>query len=222
MSLHERIRDNVNAINERIAHAAGESGRPAEAVTLIAVTKSVGVDAINVLRELGVRHFGENRVEAARDKIASVDDPDLTWHMVGKIQRRKARAALELFDRIDSLDRISLADSIQRHCISEDMHSTVLVEVNVSGETQKHGFAPEALAEALAHLKHCDRLRVDGLMAMAPFDADAGVLSRCFGTLRALCDEHGLPVASMGMSGDFEAAIRAGATEVRIGRALFE
>ncbi len=222
MSTFTQIESNLRDIRARAAAAAERAGRDPEMVTLIAVTKSVGLDEIRALRDLGVRHFGENRVEAARAKRETLADPELIWHMIGNVQRRKTREVLEVFDRIDALDRIALAESIQTRCLELDRHAKVLVEVNVSGEAQKLGISPAELPGLLATLAEMDRIYVRGLLTMAPYDAAPTEISRVFNGLASLAREHKLTDVSMGMSNDFELAIVAGATEVRVGSALFE
>lgn len=222
MSSFSKIESNLGAIRARATAAAEGAGRVPGEVTIIAVTKSVGVEEIRILRELGVRHFGENRVEAARAKREALADPELVWHMIGNVQRRKTREVLEVFDRIDAMDRLSLAESIQARCQELDRYAHVLVEVNVSGESQKLGVSPAELPELLAAMAQLDRVRVRGLMTMAPYDATASEIGGIFTRLASLAAEYELPDVSMGMSNDFELAIAAGATEVRIGSALFE
>jgi PLP dependent protein len=218
----DKIRENLASVLQRIESAAGRAGRNPADVTLVAVTKSVTLDEIRVLRDLGVSHFGENRIDVARGKIEILDDDAITWHMVGNVQRRKAKDVLRLFDTIDSVDRLSLAETLQRRSEAEDTRCRVLVEVNVSGEAQKHGFAPDALADALRHMSDFDRVQVDGLLTMAPRALDRDGLLTHFSELCRLADSLSLPVRSMGMSGDFEEAVEAGATQVRVGRALFD
>ena len=222
MTDEQVIGRNLRAIQERIEKAATKAGRSASEITLIAVTKSVGVEAIRILRDRGIRHFGENRVDVARDKVAALADDSLVWHMVGNVQRRKAKEVLQVFDTIDALDRISLADTLQQRCDSSGTTCHTLLEVNVSGEAQKHGVAPDSVEEVLAHVATLSRVQVDGLLTMAPYGASGETLHGVFRTLRQLADAQGLAVLSMGMSNDFEAAIAEGATQVRIGRALFE
>lgn len=216
------IETNLQGIRARMAAAAQAVGRDPDSVTLIAVTKSSGVEEIRALRDLGVRHFGENRVEVARAKREALEDPALVWHMIGNIQRRKTRDVLEVFDRIDALDRLSLAESLQSRCVECGRHAVVLVEVNISGEEQKLGVAPGELPELLAAVALLDRLQVRGLMTMAPYGAAPTTISDIFTQLASLAAEHGLADVSMGMSNDFELAIAAGATEIRVGSALFE
>lgn len=216
------IERNCVAIRERMAAAARRAGRNAESVRLVAVTKTVGVDAIRTLIELGVTDVGENRIEAARPKIEALDGTPVKWHMIGSVQRRKAKDVAACFDFVDAVDRLELAEALQRRCEELERRLRVLIEVNVSGEAQKHGFAPVELDGALRALAAYDRLRVDGLMTMAPLDAPEAVLRSVFGGLRELAQRFSLAELSMGMSGDFEVAIEEGATQVRIGAALFE
>lgn len=213
---------NLREIEARIAAAAARAGRAPESVRLIAVTKEAPAAAVAALHALGLRHFGENRVHVAAGKRAELGGLDAVWHMIGNVQRRKAGEVARTFDRVDAVDRVALAEALQRQCEALDRVLPVLIEVNVSGEPNKHGCAPAELAALLRAVAPLDRLRVEGLMTMAPFDAPGPVLRAVFGGLRRLAEEQGLPTLSMGMTDDFETAIEEGATEVRIGRALFE
>jgi pyridoxal phosphate enzyme (YggS family) len=215
------IAANLNSIQKRIAQAADRAGRAASDVQIMAVTKTVGIAEIETLRDLGVQHFGENRVEAMGPKIETLGD-SVTWHMIGYIQRRKARSVVDTFTHVDSVDRLELAEALQRRCDEAERTLHILLEVNVSGEDQKHGFAPAELAAALSAMRPFDRLKVEGLLTMAPYDAPEAVLRKVFRELRVLADAHGLATRSMGMSDDFEVAIEEGSTQVRIGTALFK
>jgi len=217
----EQIERSVLSIRRRMAEAAARGGRRADEVRLVAVTKTVGPEEIAVLRDLGVTDFGENRPEKMAAKLEAIGS-SVCWHMIGSVQRRKARDVAAIFDTVDSVDRVELAEALQRRCEELDKQLRVLLEVNVSGEAQKHGFAPESVGPALAAMKRFDRLTVEGLMTMAPFDAPEAVLRPVFRGLRELAEAHGLREISMGMTDDFEIAIEEGATQVRIGRALFE
>lgn len=216
----DQIASNLVAIQSRIVAAAEGAGRAADSVTLIAVTKSVGVREVEILYELGVRHFGENRPEDCGGKVA-VLPADAVWHEIGNLQRRKAKTAVALFQRIDAVDRLELAEELQKRCEELQLQRGVLIEVNVSGEAAKHGVSPGEVGEMLASIRTLPSLTVHGLMTMAPFDAPESVLRPVFSGLRQLAEQHALPVVSMGMTDDFELAIAEGATEVRIGRALF-
>jgi pyridoxal phosphate enzyme (YggS family) len=219
-SKSERIAENLRDIQRRMEAAALRSGRRGEAITLVAVTKTVGPAEAQLLYDLGIRHFAENRVEGARPKVEALPE-DAVWHCIGNLQRRKVREAVSLFARLDGVDRISLVEELQKRLDQADAHKDVLLEINISGESSKHGFSAQEIAEALDSVRQMNRLRVIGLMTMAPFDAPEEVLRSVFRGLREAADRHGLPVRSMGMTDDFEIAIEEGATEVRIGRALF-
>jgi len=220
MTLRDRLRANLSGIRERIASAAARAGRDAGPIELVAVTKYVGLDEIRALVDLGVADLGENRVEAAFEKIEAIGH-DVRWHMVGNIQRRKALDVARHFDAIDAVDRLKLAEALQRRCDELAVTRPVLLEVNVAGEAQKHGVGVDAVPQTLDAMAALDRLEVRGLMTMAPHGAHEAALRRTFSTLKRLADEHGLDTVSMGMTDDFEVAIEEGATQVRIGRALF-
>jgi len=221
-SLQERLGRNLAEIRERIARAAERSGRAAEAVRLVAVTKTVGLEEIRALLALGVRDLGENRPELAQSKIAAIGpEGGACWHMIGSVQRRKARDVAALFDTVDSVDRLELAETLDARCGELGRRLPILIEVNVSGENSKHGFAPDSVDEALARLRRLAHLDVRGLMTMAPFEEDAELVRPVFGALRQIAARHGLPELSMGMSNDYEVAVEEGATQVRIGTALF-
>lgn len=217
----DRIARNLEEVRQRMARAALKVGRRPEEITLIAVTKSVGVGEVEALYELGVRHFGENRPEHVAEKISALP-ADATWHAIGNLQRRKARVALEHFACIDAVDRLELAETLQSQAAELQRNPRVLLEVNVSGEETKHGFTPAGMAPVLESMQRLSALRLQGLMTMAPFGAPEPQLRQVFSQLRELAQRHALPVLSMGMTDDFETAIEEGATEVRIGRALFE
>lgn len=223
----EQISANLHAVQTRIAHAAQTAERDPAEVTLVAVTKTVTPEAIRLAYDLGVRHFGENRVQEARAKIASLDVPAARWEMIGTLQRNKARLAANLFARVQSIDSLALAQDLNRAAGERGRVIPILLEVNVAGETTKHGVAPEEvlpLARAIATLPH---LRGTGLMTVAPITEDPAAVRPIFRRLRLLRDQlrdelgddwHEL---SMGMSDDFSAAIAEGATLVRLGRAIF-
>ncbi len=218
---------NVARVRARIAEAARRAGRRPEDVLLVAVTKTVGPDRIREAVALGIRTFGENRVQEARTKVPQV--PGVSWHLVGSLQRNKVKEALRLFEVIHSVDSLPLAQEISRRAL-QDARSPVdvLVQVNISGEPQKHGVAPEDAPELVARAVELPGLRVRGLMGIAPLVSDPEQARPFFRRLRELRDRiaatlsgHPLPDLSMGMTDDFEVAVEEGATMVRIGRALF-
>ena len=216
----EVIARNLARVRERIAAAAERAGRNPADVGLVAVTKTVGLAEIHSLIDLGVVHLGENRVETAGEKIAGVGNRAV-WHMIGKIQRRKAGDAVQLFDRIDAVDRVKLAETLDRKCAAAGKLMPVLLEVNVSGEAAKQGVALAEARAAVAAIRGLAHLKLEGVMTMAPFVENVEETRPVFARLKAFADEMELPVVSMGMTNDFEVAVEEGATEVRIGSALF-
>ena len=222
------IRANLESVRRRVAAAAERAGRAPESVRLVAVTKTVGLEEIRALHDLGVRDFGESRVLEALRRIEALKGLDARWHMIGHIQTKKANKAIGAFDLIHSLDSVRLAQALDAHAARSDTVVSALVEVNVSGEATKDGFAPGDLGPALEKISRMKSLRVDGLMAMAPIAADPEQTRPVFAQLRALRDRfaHAAPGTelrwlSMGMSQDFEVAVEEGADLIRVGSALF-
>lgn len=213
----------LERIRERIGEAARRAGRRSEDVTLVAVTKGFPAPIVEEALDVGIRHIGENRVQEAAAKIPRLRDR-ATWHLVGHLQRNKAKRALELFDVIESVDSLALAHELQKRAEQADSEVRVLVEVNTSGEATKYGVGPAGLRELLDEVVKLDRLRVEGLMTVGPIVTDPNDARPAFRLLRELAE--GFPGGilrhlSMGMSGDFEVAVEEGATIVRIGTALF-
>ena len=220
MSACEIIERNLERVRARMAEAAVRSGRSSDSVRLVAVTKAVGIEEARALLELGVSDLGENRVEDARTKVEALGS-QAQWHMIGTVQRRKAGEVVELFAYVDSVDRVELAEALERKCAEHAKMMPVLLEVNVSGEASKHGFVPADLPSALERIGRLAHLRAEGLMTMAPLADDPEEVRPVFAGLRKLAEPLGLRELSMGMSNDFEVAIEEGATQVRIGTALF-
>jgi PLP dependent protein len=186
----------------------------------VAVTKTVDAAKIEAAFRLGIRDFGENRVQEAERKIGLLGRlvPRPTWHLVGHLQSNKVKQAIDLFDMIHSLDSLGLAEALNRNVWNK---LPVLLEVNASGETSKGGFSLNEIGSAFETICKLPNLEVKGLMTVAPLTFNAEETRPIFGTLRKLRDAWGLEHLSMGMSGDFEVAIEEGATMVRIGRAIF-
>lgn len=211
---------NIEHVRRRIALACARVGRSPDEVTIVAVTKTVAPSAIATAFKLGIRHFGENRVQEAVGKISQLTwlEPQPTWHMVGHLQTNKVKVAVEIFDIIHSLDSIRLAEVISRRT---QRTLPVLLEVNVSGEATKGGFSVAEVESALKAISHLPRLEIKGLMTIAPIVTDAEQVRPIFRKLRSLRDSFGLEHLSMGMTDDFEVAVEEGATMLRIGRAIF-
>ncbi|GMW00117.1 MAG: YggS family pyridoxal phosphate enzyme [Candidatus Hydrogenedentota bacterium] len=222
MSIEREILNRqLNQILESIENARVRSANRNK-VTLVAVTKGEQAPRIQTLYDLGVRHFGENRVHVAEPKIASLSLRESVWHMIGNVQRRKARDVVALFDRIDAVDRLELAVALSERCEAAGERIPCLLEVNVSGETSKHGFPPEDLERAIDSIQSLPGIVVEGVMTMAPYSEDPERARPHFARLRCIADKLGLTRVSMGMSNDFVVAVEEGSTEVRIGSALFK
>jgi pyridoxal phosphate enzyme (YggS family) len=228
---------NLRAVQKRIAAAAGRAGRDPAEITLVAVSKTQSPQTIRIAYDLGLRDFGENRVGEAEAKVDRVPN-DITWHMIGHIQSRKANRVMPLFSVIHSVDSVKLARRLDRLGVEGAEPTPVLLEFNVSGEASKYGFDAERWAEdaeqwstvlaAVEQILTLPHLRVQGLMTMAPIVTNPEDARPVFVRLRQLRD--GLAEAfprvewrhlSMGMTDDFEVAIEEGATLVRVGRAIF-
>ncbi|HNX19178.1 MAG TPA: YggS family pyridoxal phosphate-dependent enzyme [Acidobacteriota bacterium] len=223
----DTLRPRLDDVRGRIAAAAARSGRPAGAVTLVGVTKTVPAVIVQEAVAAGLVDLGENRVQEAQAKIPIVGRANVRWHFIGHLQRNKAGRAVELFDRVHSVDDAELAEALSRHAVAAGRTLPVLVEVNVSGEASKFGVAPEALGALLERMAALPGLVLDGLMTVGPLLESAAAVRPCFVRLRELRDEaerrlgRRLPELSMGMSGDFEVAVEEGSTLVRVGGAIF-
>jgi pyridoxal phosphate enzyme (YggS family) len=217
------VADGVARVRARIAAAAARGGRREEEITLVAVTKGIELARIRELVASGVTEVGESRVQEAAPKIAALRAA-ARWHLVGHLQRNKAGLAAGLFSVIHSLDSIRTAETLSRHA-PEPLD--VLVQVNISREPQKSGVAPDSLATMLRGTALLPKVRLIGLMTIAPLHPDPEHARPVFRRLRTLRDEAAkvlgtaLPHLSMGMSDDFEIAVEEGATLVRVGRAIF-
>jgi pyridoxal phosphate enzyme (YggS family) len=233
------VAKNIDTLNERILRAAGRAGRSPTEITLVAVTKTVPTEKIAQAWEAGLRDFGENRVQEAEPKILWSRERGLrlNWHMVGHLQRNKAKKAVQLFDVIQSVDSLPLAQEMSQRCAKAGAaRLPVLLEVNVSGEASKYGFAvhevdgrvSDGFLAAVQEMLALPHLELQGLMTVAPLGPPEEGLRSCFGRVRLLL--HRLREQwpnqpwqhlSMGMTDDFEVAIEEGATMLRIGRAIF-
>jgi len=228
--LAQTIRTNLAEVRGRMAEAARRSGRAPDAIALVAVTKLVGDAEIRALVEAGCTTLGESRPQHLWEKAGRLADLPIRWHLIGPLQRNKVRRTLPLVEMVQSADTLDLVAAIERHAAELGVRIPVLLEVNVSGEDAKHGFTPELLGPLLPELANCEHVAVRGLMCMASLEGGPDRARRDFSALRELRDRlRGdclgpirLDELSMGMSGDFEAAIEEGATMVRIGSALFE
>jgi pyridoxal phosphate enzyme (YggS family) len=223
-----RICDNLEKVRQRIATAAQRSGRRYEDIDLVAVTKTVPVEAIQEAISCGIDIIGENRIQEAAAKHPLVKGP-VRWHLVGHLQRNKVKTALEIFQLIHSVDSYRLAEEISRRSSSLGRSADILIQVNTSGEDSKYGLSPEEAIPFLESLTPLPGLRVLGFMTIGAFLPDPEKVRPCFRKLRELFEkarEMDLPNVtmrhlSMGMTSDFPVAIEEGANMVRIGTAIF-
>ncbi|MGN2249591.1 YggS family pyridoxal phosphate-dependent enzyme [Frateuria sp. GZRe14] len=213
-------------VRARVDAACRAAGRDPAEVTVLPVSKTFGPEVVREGAALGLNRFGENKVQELREKSAALADLPLEWVLIGHLQTNKAKDVARLASEVQSLDRLELAEALHRRLETEGRTLDVLVQVKTSPEESKHGLPPEELPAFLDRLSHYSTLRVRGLMTMAVQSDDAEAVRACFRQLRELRDAavghgHALPRLSMGMSGDFPLAIAEGATEVRIGTAIF-
>jgi pyridoxal phosphate enzyme (YggS family) len=219
------IQDNIAAVRERIEAALRRSGRSGETVTVVGITKKFGHERVIELIRAGIEDIGENRIQEFTEKKPHVDLP-CRWHLVGTLQRNKATKAIGQFHLIHSIDSIRLAQTLNR--LGEERHivTRILLQVNTSGESTKHGFAPDETVDRAGEISQLPFLQLQGLMTIGPFTQDVSLLRKSFQLLSNTRDHirHSLaiplPELSMGMSDDFEIAVEEGATIVRLGTIL--
>lgn len=221
------LQDRINVINERIHAAAEKSGRPAEAVTLLAVTKTVPAERINEVMSLGVLNIGENKIQEAVAKRPLLSSGHSgVHHFIGHLQTNKARKAVEYFDVIQSVDSPKLAQALDKIAGDMGKHQRVLAEIKLSDEPHKTGIPLEDAGEFMKTLSRYSHLDWEGLMMIAPYGLNPEDTRRCFRRFVQFAETvkgvfRKLPVLSFGMSDDFEMAVEEGSTMVRIGRSLF-
>lgn len=223
----ESVRERVEAVMERLARAAARSGRDADAVRLVAVSKTQPVARVAEAREAGLRVFGENYVQEAEGKIKAF--PDAEWHLIGKLQGNKVKKAVSLFGWIQTVDSPRLLAEVSRRCAEAGKALPVLVEINLAGEGDKAGVSPDELPSLLDSAAGLPGIRLRGLMAIPPVTEDPEESRPYFARLRELLERNAsrggagekMTELSMGMSNDFEVAIEEGATMVRVGTAVF-
>lgn len=220
------IEQNFRQIQEKIKQSKQNANRTDE-VNLVGVTKYVDTNCARQSVEAGVKHIAENRTELFLEKYQALSDLEITWHLIGTLQRRKVKDVINLVDYFHALDSLRLAKEIQKRA---ERIISVFIQVNISGEESKHGISADELVDFVISLKECDKIKVVGLMTMAPLHASEAELHVYFSKLRECRDiVSNLKLSyapctelSMGMSQDFEIAIEEGATFVRIGSQLFK
>jgi pyridoxal phosphate enzyme (YggS family) len=212
--------DHLTEVNRRIAEAAKAAGRLAAEVTLVAVSKTHGADRVREVLEAGHRIFGENRVQEAQEKFPALkaEYPDLELHLIGPLQTNKARDAVALFDVIQSVDRERLAAVLAKEMERAGRRPPCFIQVNTGEEAQKAGVLPADLDAFVMSCREAHKLPVVGLMCIPPADEEPALH---FALLAKMAKRNGLAKLSMGMSADYETAVRLGATHVRVGSALF-
>lgn len=217
---------NYRAVRREIDDCAVSCGRKAEEVLLLAVSKTMPSADISALYDMGVRDFGENRIQELERKVAELPE-DIVWHFIGPLQSNKIRKAVKLASVIHSVENVSAVERLDRIAGEEQRKVKFLIEVNVSGETSKGGVTPADFMEIARAAASCRNAVFSGLMTMAPFEAPKEVLESVFSGLAALKAQAEqelditLPILSMGMSGDYPEAIASGSTIVRVGTAIF-
>ncbi len=218
--------ENADLVRQQVETARNKVNRQ-DQVNVIAVTKYVDVATTEALVKTGIQHIGENRVDKFLEKYQALKGYDLTWHLIGSLQRRKVKDVINLVDYFHALDSVKLAQEIQKRA---EHPIKCFLQVNISGEESKHGFAPDELDDVLAEIAQLDKIEIVGLMTMAPFEASQEELQDIFSKTHQLQKQlekkqlKNMPFSelSMGMSRDFEVAIANGATYVRIGTSFFK
>ena len=218
--------ENANLVREQVETARNKANRQ-DLVNIVAVTKYVDVETAEALVKTGIQHIAENRVDKFLEKYQALKDYDLTWHLIGSLQRRKVKDVINLVDYFHALDSVKLAQEIQKRA---EHPIKCFLQVNISGEESKHGFSVDELDTVLADIAQLDKIKIVGLMTMAPFEASQEELQDIFSKTHQLQKQlenkqlKNMPFSelSMGMSRDFEVAIANGATYVRIGSSFFK
>ena len=218
--------ENADLVRQQVETARNKANRQ-DQVNVIAVTKYVDVATTEALVKTGIQHIGENRVDKFLEKYQALKEYDLTWHLIGSLQRRKVKDVINLVDYFHALDSVKLAQEIQKRA---EHPIKCFLQVNISGEESNHGFAPDELDDVLAEIAQLDKIEIVGLMTMAPFEASSEQLKEIFKATQDLQKEiqekqiPNMPMTdlSMGMSRDYKEAIQFGSTFVRIGTAFFK
>ena len=220
------LEQNADLVRQQVETARNKANRQ-DQVNVIAVTKYVDVATTEALVKTGIQHIGENRVDKFLEKYQALKEYELTWHLIGSLQRRKVKDVINFVDYFHALDSVKLAQEIQKRA---EHPIKCFLQVNISGEESKHGFAPDELDDVLAEIAQLDKIEIVGLMTMAPFEASQEELQDIFSKTHQLQKQlekkqlKNMPFSelSMGMSRDFEVAIANGATYVRIGTSFFK
>lgn len=224
--MYNYIKDNLNRVNERIDRACHRAGRSAGEITLVAVSKTFPVAALEAAISFGITELGESRIQEAEPKITSLGH-GIRWHLIGHLQTNKAKKAVDLFGLVQSLDSLKLAEALERHAAERNLVLDCLAEVNSSGEAAKFGMTAEKVFDFVEKISQYKHINIRGLMTVGPLTDNVTEIRRAFALMRTLWEKNrsyrgsGFDTLSMGMSGDYEMAVREGATMVRVGTALF-
>ena len=226
--MNEHMKENIEEVRSRIENACRKAGRDPSEVTLIAVRKTMPVEDLLRARELGMKHFGENKVQEIVDKYDQIPK-DQTWHMIGHLQRNKVKYIIDKVAMIHSVDSLRLAEAISKEAVKKDVVMPVLIEVNVAGEESKFGVSPDDVKPLVKEISVLPNIRVKGLMTIAPFVENGEENRPVFRRLREISvdiaqeniDNVCMNVLSMGMTVDYDVAVEEGATMVRVGTAIF-
>ena len=224
----KRLEDNYNTVKENIRKACEKAGRPAEEVTLLAVSKTKPVDMLMDVYRAGARDFGENKVQELMDKIPQMPS-DIRWHMIGHLQRNKVKYIVDKVWLIHSVDSLRLAEEISREAVKKQVEVNILIEVNVAQEESKFGTTVEETTELIRSIAGLPGVHIKGLMTIAPFVEDPEENRTYFQKLRQLAvdirnkniDNVSMNILSMGMTGDYMVAAEEGSTIVRVGTGIF-
>ncbi|MBA2494529.1 MAG: YggS family pyridoxal phosphate-dependent enzyme [Acidobacteria bacterium] len=217
------LRENLVKVQDKIKQAARKVGRNSDKIKLVAVSKTHPNEILRAAIEAGAKVFGENKVQEAEGKIEEIGRENAEWHLIGHLQKNKARRAVQLFDVIQTLDSVALAERLERICKEQKRESlSVLAQIDLANEATKNGISEKDLPSLVKFLQTCECLKFDGLMIIPPYFEDAEKVRPFFRRLREIRDDI-LPNGelSMGMSHDFQVAIEEGATLVRVGTAIF-
>ncbi len=223
------LKNNLEKVHLQIREAASRAGRSEEAVTLVAVSKTVDAETIRRMSAQGQINFAENRAQVLRDKARVLADLDIKWHFIGPLQSNKIKYVYPVASLIHSIDRVELLEEFERWHLKTGRKCPILLEVHISDEQSKQGFACEEILDVITRFRSSEHLDIRGLMGMAPFVDDEQTVRECFSRLAQLLERskslegpaYRAEELSMGMSGDFAIAVAEGATLVRIGTALF-
>ncbi len=222
------LEHNLREVEERITAACQRAGRKREEVTLIAVSKTKPIPMLQEIYDLGIRDFGENKVQELAEKHDAMAS-DIRWHMIGHLQRNKVKQVIDKTVLIHSVDSLRLAEAIEAEAAKKDITVSILLEVNVAKEESKFGFSVEEVLPAIIEISKLPHIRVEGLMTIAPYVENPEENRMIFSTLRKLAvditnknlDNINVSIISMGMTNDYEVAIEEGATMVRVGTGIF-